>query len=288
MWAGVRTAVTEIGRSFLPEFIQSQTPAKELPLRLFVAGFGRSGTTSLAHALEQLGYTPCYGPPCLRKIADRLKQYHTGELEGGWQTLFQSFDVAGLDALGYQRQWYRDAAKMGLPVILTVRDSAEAWADSWAETIGTHFFYMGQRPFTFMPVHERLGPYLEEYFQRFAPGYAFPPSNFDFLERRGLAEAYEALVADVKTSIPPQQLLVFNSKDGWAPLCAFLHQHGQLVQCPRTPYPRSGDRATMVAVGYVMGLLTWTWLAIPLLPIILVWLCYRRCSRSNREKAKRS
>ena len=34
--------------------------------------------------------------------------------------------------------------------------------------------------------------------------------------------------------VPADQLLVFQAKDGWAPLCRFLE-----VDVPETPYPRT-------------------------------------------------
>lgn len=42
----------------------------------------------------------------------------------------------------------------------------------------------------------------------------------------------------VKTTIPADQLLVFEVKEGWGPLCEFLK-----VPAPDDPFPRTNDRA---------------------------------------------
>lgn len=37
-----------------------------------------------------------------------------------------------------------------------------------------------------------------------------------------LLQLYEQRIAEVKASVPADRLLVFNVKQGWEPLCAFL------------------------------------------------------------------
>ena len=55
---------------------------------------------------------------------------------------------------------------------------------------------------------------------------------------------YEDHVREVKRTVPPQQLLVFQVKEGWAPLCEFLN-----LPQPDTPFPRVNDTSTMLLVG---------------------------------------
>lgn len=52
-----------------------------------------------------------------------------------------------------------------------------------------------------------------------------------------LARAFEAHTAAVRATIPASQLLVYQAKEGWAPLCEFLG-----VPVPATEYPRSNGR----------------------------------------------
>jgi Sulfotransferase domain len=58
------------------------------------------------------------------------------------------------------------------------------------------------------------------------------------LDERQLAKAFTAHVDAVRAEIPPEQLLVYQVKEGWEPLCAFLG-----VPVPEGPFPRTNDRA---------------------------------------------
>ncbi|MFC4112842.1 sulfotransferase [Nonomuraea zeae] len=45
-------------------------------------------------------------------------------------------------------------------------------------------------------------------------------------------------IEDVQAAIPPDRLLVFDVRQGWPPLCAFLG-----VPTPSEPFPRVNDAA---------------------------------------------
>jgi hypothetical protein len=53
----------------------------------------------------------------------------------------------------------------------------------------------------------------------------------------GLARAYDAHVAAVVAALPKDRLLVFEVKEGWGPLCAFLDK-----PLPAAPFPVSNSR----------------------------------------------
>jgi hypothetical protein len=53
-----------------------------------------------------------------------------------------------------------------------------------------------------------------------------------------LFSVYNNWIEDVKRTVPKDQLLVFNVKEGWEPLCKFLG-----VPVPQTPFPRVNDTA---------------------------------------------
>jgi len=59
--------------------------------------------------------------------------------------------------------------------------------------------------------------------------------------------AYEAHNADVKATIAPERLLVFDCKEGWEPLCKFL---GKPV--PNVPFPTTNSTASGGAFQTVM------------------------------------
>jgi len=50
--------------------------------------------------------------------------------------------------------------------------------------------------------------------------------------------AYEARLDEVRATVPPEQLLVYDVAEGWEPLCAFLG-----VPVPDTPFPHLNRRA---------------------------------------------
>ena len=55
---------------------------------------------------------------------------------------------------------------------------------------------------------------------------------------------YEDHVREVKRVVPASQLLCFQVKHGWKPLCEFLN-----VPEPSDPFPRVNDTSTILRVG---------------------------------------
>jgi hypothetical protein len=77
-------------------------------------------------------------------------------------------------------------------------------------------------------------------------------------------------IESVKADVPPENLLVFNVKEGWDPLCNFLN-----APVPNKPFPHLNDRKTfqnllqlfewlnkwtprIVAGSLVVGLTPWS------------------------------
>ena len=72
-----------------------------------------------------------------------------------------------------------------------------------------------------------------------------------------LRKAFHAYNEHVKATVPKDNLLVFEAKMGWGPLCAFLG-----VPVPTVPYPHVNDTVefqkhidTMNTTGMVIGVL---------------------------------
>ena len=55
---------------------------------------------------------------------------------------------------------------------------------------------------------------------------------------------FQAWNEEVKASVPPDQLLVYNVTEGWDPLCKFLG----LPVPPDTPFPRENDTETYTRI----------------------------------------
>ena len=161
-------------------------------------------------------------------------------------------------------------------MIMTVRDP-DAWAESIATTVGLHFAYFAGVPFKWLPLFQKVNPYLREYISAMTDGHPDDPTN-----RAHLRQGYLKLEADIRRTVPADELLVFNVKDGWAPLCRFL----ELDRCPSTPFPRANDRAAMVATTYVFWFVAWTWPLLVLAPFWLFALVVRYCSSKDARKKK--
>ena len=58
------------------------------------------------------------------------------------------------------------------------------------------------------------------------------------LDRAGLINAFSTHNEAVRSAVPASQLLVYQVRDGWEPLCAFLG-----TPVPTKPFPRTNDRA---------------------------------------------
>ena len=73
------------------------------------------------------------------------------------------------------------------------------------------------------------------------------------LSRDNMIRCYNDHVEEVKRTCPPEKLFIFDVKDGWGPLCAFL---GKPV--PDVPYPNVNDSTsfqTRIRKANTMGLI---------------------------------
>ncbi len=193
-------------------------------LSVIGAGLGRTGTKSLMEALEQLGFGPCHH---MRKVfADMPQQVPLwaaaarGEPE--WPKIFQGF-ASAVDwptASFYQELHavYPDAK-----FILTLR-SPENWVASYSETIRKLMAHKDQLPAD-MQVWQAMTTAVQK-----------KSGIMSDLDEAGLLRAFNAHNEAVKVAIPASQLLIYQVKDGWGPLCNFLN-----VAVPQGDFPRTND-----------------------------------------------
>jgi hypothetical protein len=208
-----------------------------MPLKVIGAGWGRTGTESLKIALEQLGFDRCYHGFELFNDGARLKywkQLHeTGTTD--FEALFKGYQAAvDFPSARYYRelmQQYPEAK-----IILTVRE-ASGWYDSCAATI-----FKKPEPVKFALL-KMLG--------KISTKLAYIPRIYyhiqDFLYKdtfHGKIENKEAMMLlydqwneEVKRTVPPERLLVYEVRQGWEPLCRFLG-----VPVPATPFPSTNSK----------------------------------------------
>lgn len=211
-------------------------------MRVIGAGFLRTGTTSLALALDQLGYGPCYNMRTLlaepQRAADWVAAEKNPEL-ADWHRIFDGFDSAvGSPSTPFWREIA--AAFPEAKIILTVRDP-QSWYESASATISK---VIGPQPLamrllTWMnsrhDVDNDLARTLEDMQQRVWEREV----GGNFTNREHTIAVFKEHIAAVQDYFPASRLLVFSARAGWGPLCAFLG-----VPEPSGPFPRENDRDT--------------------------------------------
>lgn len=212
---------------------QPETAHEEGGLKVIGAGFGRTGTLSLKHALEALGFGPCYhmselfGKPGVDRQWDAIVRGEPAD----WPAIFQGYQ-ASVDwpTCAYykeQMQVYPNAK-----VLLSVRDP-EKWYESVTSTIyRVSHRNSDPRPDPDRGVHRHMVDTL--IWQR----------TFDgrFEDKDYAIGVFLRHIEEVKQYVPAEKLLVYNVKEGWEPLCAFLS-----VEVPEgKPFPHDNDRANFL------------------------------------------
>ncbi len=190
-----------------------------MTLQLIGAGIGRTGTHSLKIAVEQLLGGPCYHMMEVFGHPEHVPMWH--EAANGtmpdWDALFEGY-AAEVDwpASAFWRELsehYPDA-----PVLLSTRESADAW---WRSADRTIFEVMkGDTP----PVGTNA--WMDMVTALFRNTFADP------LDEDACKMAYERHNAEVRATIPADRLIDWKPGDGWEPICAALG-----VPVPDDPFP---------------------------------------------------
>ena len=203
-------------------------------MKVFGAGFGRTGTMSLKIALEKLGIGPCYH---MREVVSHpfhIKLWYDisrGE-RPNWNRLFSSFNSA-VDfpvSLFYEQliNKFPDAK-----FILTLRDF-DTWYISTANTI---YKVPTILPDWFKRVVYPIRMFIAMQVNLIWVGLF----NNNFSDRESTKLIYYEHIENVKKTIPTDKLLIYHVKEGWGPLCEFLN-----VDVPEIPFPKVNDTAEML------------------------------------------
>lgn len=203
-----------------------------MSLKVIGAGFGRTGTLSMKAALEQLGYAKCHHMVEVLMTDDPTQlDYWDAIGQGGrpgWDKVFEGYQ----SCVDFPSSLYWKELADAYPdakVVLTVR-SFESWYKSAMGTI----YAVGKK----QPAWTRLIPKPRK-IDRMTKNIIWN-GKFDgaFEDKAHAEKVWNAHIEEVKATLPAERLLVFEVKDGWAPLCTFL---GQPI--PDMPFPRVNDAA---------------------------------------------
>lgn len=206
-----------------------------MTLKVIGAGYGRTGTSSVRQALDDLGY-PCYHMadvlfnPANKKDVDFWQEVAdaTPDATPEWGRVFGRYS-ATLDfpACAAWRMLVRDHPDA--KVLLTLHPKGpEAWYESCLKTI-----YVGTGLDAATSFGTRINAMMDQL--------VWDGMMQGTMEHRDMAIArYEAHIAEVQAEVPADRLLTFSATEGWEPLCAFLD-----VPVPEAPFPNVNNREHM-------------------------------------------
>ena len=196
-----------------------------MPVNVIGAGVGRTGTYSLKLAINQLALGPCHHmEEVLHNMPVQVPLW-VAALKGhpDWEAIYKGYH----SAVDWPTACFFRELSTAYPsakFVLTHR-SPESWAESFSETIYKLLAGRDKAPQEMQALLEMAYGVINKT--------GFPGG----LDVAGLTKAYIAHNNAVKAAIPANRLLVYQVKDGWGPLCAFLG-----APVPVDPFPRTNDR----------------------------------------------
>ena len=245
-------------------------------LQVVGAGLGRTGTSSLQLALEILYGAPCYH---MREVIGKshasfftaLKQgkVTSEQIRGHFKSYACTQDIP--TSLFWEELL---AANPDAKVVLTVRDF-DGWWKSMNQTIlltapGNPNIWWG------MFLIQHIVPMWIEWADMMWDVFYGPPHfRGDFSKESG-KRVFEEWNASVIRKCPKEKLLVFEVKQGWAPLCEFL---GKPI--PDQPFPNVNDTANMRKMYMIKN--TVGYLSIIMIPLILVAAIIKRMVKAFKS-----
>ena len=201
-------------------------------LRVVGAGLGRTGTSSLKTALEQLLGAPCYHMFEVFGHPDHIPMWH-GAAEGrmpDWDKLFEGYAAAVDWPEASFWPELMDAYPDAL-VLLSVRPT-----EDWWRSADNTIWEVSRRPIEpgspFAAQQRMIQAVLE---RRFTP---------QWNDEQPSKEAYERHNAAVRAGVPADRLLEWTPGDGWAPICDALG-----LPVPDEPFPHTNDSASFRAMA---------------------------------------
>jgi Sulfotransferase domain len=220
-------------------------------MQLIGAGLPRTATTTQMFALEHLGFGPCY------HMRDLLADLPTGlplwqaAMAGNpdWERIF---GPAQSTVDWPSARFYRELMQVypEAKVLLSVRDG-DAWLSSMRETVWG-IFHGDSVIHHVSDARTVVDPLWRGYIDLMQAMNWDPETGVlagDTYSDEGLIAIMDRWNETVKQTVPSERLLVWDPREGWEPLCAFL-----AVTVPDEPLPRLND-TTSFREGIIGGAL---------------------------------
>jgi len=216
----------------------------KFPLEIINAGFYRGGTSSLALALDQLGFGPVWH---LITNSEELtargskwwvendvphklnNDIHVNFDE--WLHLIQCKSISDFPIVFY---WDKIFAQYPHAKVIVSMREFDKWSKSYTNALShidsTGFKLAGKSdPFSALAIKTWNFKHRGERFNNVAELLALDDAKRNSILQQ---DYYDGFIEKIKSIVPIEQLLVFNPSDGWKPLCDFLN-----VDVPDAPYP---------------------------------------------------
>jgi hypothetical protein len=205
-----------------------------MTIEVIGGGFGRTGTLSLKQALETIGFGPTYHMREVMQRPSHIARWHeyavTGRMD--WESLFDRYrscvDFPASCAWRELTDHYPNAK-----VVLTTRDP-----DQWWESTATTIYPLTHTAFP--QWLRKLAPPVDHWLDMVDRLVWNGIFNGRFEDRDYAIEVFERHISTVRADVPSSKLLVFDVRDGWAPLCDFLD-----VPRPPDEFPHVNDAAAV-------------------------------------------
>lgn len=260
------------GVSNIPTWLGVGDPPEPTKVKVNIVGLGRTGTTSLAVAMDLLGYTVLHDEETPR-VYDLYRDFYAGKISDN--ALHEGLGNRGFNATFRSTNVDWASKQDGVKVILTVRDDVSRWVDSWRSVA-----YLGDllhsAPFSWVPSARGLRAYREHAWKHVPTG-GRPEL---YLDPETLREGYHLHYNNVVESIPKERLLIFNVKQGWEPLCEFLD-----VPVPDIPFPFVNDKTKVRGLMLCYEIIVMIFMPWPLyLVLIASWIIIRQTKKTSCDK----
>lgn len=266
------------------------------PIRIIGAGLGRTGSSSLRLALQEMGYETYHMTENVEKDhmgtwSPAAEAWLTGDTEGykaNVRGVLRMLKDNGYNATTdypacvlYQEML---AEYPNAKVILSVRDSPEKWAHSIDNSIHRVSVLVSRFPLSVFAPH--MTPIMRWVWKR-SHVHSVPVQERGWFDNgirtEDAVRGYNQWIHEVKANVPAEKLLLHNANEGWGPLCRFL----DTKVCPTSPFPRVNEQSQFTVIVTVLWIVVYLWPVLVALMGLGCYWCVRRCC-GGRQKEKQN
>lgn len=220
-----------------------------MSLKVIGTGLGRTGTFSLKLALEHLGFGKCFHMLELFHEPSQINYFKKAEKneDVNWNGLFMDYgSVVDYPAARYYKQI---SAKFPDAKIIHTHRDPEEWYASAMETI----FWVNRMPLSMIIEFGLYFPFRSETRKRLPLlMYNRKLMHLEFgknlHDKKEVLSRYERHTENVLNHFSSDRILLFNSKQGWEPICKFLG-----TSIPEKKFPHSNKREEFIGKVNVIG-----------------------------------